>query len=65
MTKAEWLFVAATEILTHAPDLTFGEASEVARQLHDAWPGLEARVAVACYFAPTDDVLNGCAVELL
>lgn len=64
MTTAEWVFVAATEVLTHAPALTFGEANEIARQLHEAWPSLDAHDAVACYFAPSDHVLDGFAVEL-
>lgn len=64
MTTAAWLFIAATEVLTHAPGLTFAEASEVARQLHSAWPNLDAHDAVACYFAPSDHLLDGCAVEL-
>lgn len=64
MNAAEWMFVAATEVLTYAPALTFGEASEVARQLHAFWPSLDAHDAVACYFAPSDHVLDGGAVEL-
>ena len=64
MTTAEWVFIAVTEVLTLAPALTFGEASEVARQLHQGWPGVNAQDAVACYFAPSDPVSNGCAVGL-
>ena len=64
MTKAEWAFVAACEMLAHAPASSFGEASEVARELQVAWPSLDARDAVACYFAPFDHLLSGSAVEL-
>lgn len=54
MHKSDWALAAAITPLGYQPTQTFANAIEVAKELCMAWPEIDPRLAVQCYFAPEE-----------